>query len=196
MGVPRKTVRDGRQFTANQLVAMNITTMRKRRGWTQEDFAERLEPVLGDRWSIAVVSAAERSVTGKRVREFTADELVALARTFEVPIGSLFLMTADEPSIRLKVPDHREGLSSDEILKLAVGTRDEEIQRSARAWAGKAYELVLESLAMVESPDVARARRTVARAEELKAAEAAEETPSERGATAASPFVQTEEDTK
>jgi hypothetical protein len=121
---------------------------------------------------------------------------VALARTFEVPIGSLFLMTADEPSIRLKVPDHREGLSSDEILKLAVGTRDEEIQRSARAWAGKAYELVLESLAMVESPDVARARRTVARAEELKAAEAAEETPSERGATAASPFVQTEEDTK
>ncbi len=175
---------------------MNMTAMRKRRGWTQEEFAERLETVLGDRWSIAVVSAAERSVTGKRVREFTADELVALARTFEVPIGSLFLMTADEPSIRLKVPDHREGLSSDEILKLAVGTRDEEIRRQARELAGKAYQATLEYLAMVESPDVARARRTVARAEELKNAEAAEEARSKRGATAKSPFTQNEGSTK
>lgn len=175
---------------------MNITAMRKHRGWTQEEFAERLEIVLGDRWSIAVVSAAERSVTGKRVREFTADELVALARTFEVPIGSLFLMTADEPAIRLKVPDHKEGLSGDEILKLAVGTRDEEIQRNARVWAGKAYQAALELLGMVESPDVAQARRTVARAEELNRAEAEEEVQSKRGATAASPFVQTEEASK
>jgi transcriptional regulator with XRE-family HTH domain len=109
-----ETIQSEATATANQVVAANITAMRKRRGWTQEQFAERLETVLGDRWSIAVVSAAERSVTGKRVREFTADELVALARTFEVPIGSLF----QPRDAVLRVPDQEAGLSPEEWLAL------------------------------------------------------------------------------
>ena len=113
--------------TANQVVAANIRRCRKRRGWTQDEFAERLEKVLGERWSIAVVSAAERSVTGKRVREFTADELVALARTFEVPISSLF-----EPcDAVLRVPDQDGGLSPQEWSALLGPHRPNPIARPA-----------------------------------------------------------------
>lgn len=42
---------------------------------------------LGQRWSRATFSAAERSVDGQRVRQFDADEIVALARAFDLPIS-------------------------------------------------------------------------------------------------------------
>src|SRR5215207_10252431 len=64
-------------LTPNQLVAYNLHRARIMRGWTQEEAAEQLEPFLGKRWSKASFSAAERSVTGDRAREFTVDELVA-----------------------------------------------------------------------------------------------------------------------
>jgi hypothetical protein len=45
-----------------------------------------LEPHVGARWSKASFSAAERSITGERVRQFSADDLFALARAFELPV--------------------------------------------------------------------------------------------------------------
>lgn len=53
--------------------------------------AERLEPFLGERWSKATFSAAERSITGDRIREFTADDIHAFAMAFVVPL-TYFLM--------------------------------------------------------------------------------------------------------
>ena len=50
-----------------------------------------LEPYLGVRWSKGTFSAAERSVDGGRVRQFTADEIVAFARTFELPVSWFFM---------------------------------------------------------------------------------------------------------
>jgi hypothetical protein len=40
---------------------------------------------------VAQVSAAERSVDGARIRQFTADDIVAFAQAFELPIGYFFL---------------------------------------------------------------------------------------------------------
>jgi hypothetical protein len=60
------------------------------RGWTQEQAAERLTPYLGERWSKATYSAAERSVDGVRIRQFTADDLHAFSRAFDLPM-TLFL---------------------------------------------------------------------------------------------------------
>src|SRR4051812_6993557 len=74
-----------KQLTPNEVVAYNLHRARNMRGWTQEQAAERLEPFLGKRWSKASFSAAERSVTSDRAREFTVDELVAFARCFDLP---------------------------------------------------------------------------------------------------------------
>jgi transcriptional regulator with XRE-family HTH domain len=83
-------------MTANQLVAYNLRRARLLRGWTQEEAARELEPYVGKRWSKAVWSAAETSISGSRTREFTADELLAVAATFDVPVGWFFLPPVEE----------------------------------------------------------------------------------------------------
>jgi transcriptional regulator with XRE-family HTH domain len=78
-------------MTANQLVAYNLRRIRERDNLTQERAAEMLEPLLGRRWSKAVFSAAETSVTSDRTREFTADEILAFSAAFGVPVGWFFM---------------------------------------------------------------------------------------------------------
>jgi len=78
-------------FTANQVVAFNLIQAREWRDWTQEEAATALEPYLGVRWSKATFSQAERSVAGRFVRNFTADEIVAFARAFELPVTWFFM---------------------------------------------------------------------------------------------------------
>ena len=78
-------------LTPNQLVGYNLWCARQERGWTQAQAAEALEPHLGVRWTVAQVSSAERSMDGTRIRQFTADDLVAFAQAFEVPITYFFL---------------------------------------------------------------------------------------------------------
>jgi transcriptional regulator with XRE-family HTH domain len=57
---------------------------------TQEQLGKRLEAVTGRRWSKATVSALERSADGVKVREFDADDLVAIAHVLDVPLLFLF----------------------------------------------------------------------------------------------------------
>jgi hypothetical protein len=78
-------------LTPNQVVAFNLARAREWRGWTQEQAADALAPYLGTRWSKANFSAAERSVAGKHIRNFDADEVVAFARAFALPVGWFFL---------------------------------------------------------------------------------------------------------
>ncbi len=88
------------KLTPNQVVAYNLMAARALRGWTQEQAAEKLEPYLGTRWSKATFSAAERSVSGERIREFTADELFAFTRGFDLPLWWFFLPpTADATGV-------------------------------------------------------------------------------------------------
>jgi transcriptional regulator with XRE-family HTH domain len=80
-------------LTANQLVGYNLARIRKTLGLSQEEAAARLEPYLpgAKRWSKNVYSAAERSYDGKRVRHFTADDLVAMSLAFGVPVAYFLL---------------------------------------------------------------------------------------------------------
>ena len=78
-------------LTPNQVIAYNLAQARLWKGWTQEQACEALEPYLGKRWSKANYSAAERSVDGSRIRQFDADEIVAFARAFDMPITWFFL---------------------------------------------------------------------------------------------------------
>lgn len=73
-------------LTPNMAVAWNLSRARALRGWTQEQAAEKLAPHVGQRWSKATYSAAERSVAGDRVRQFSADDIFAFSRCFDVPV--------------------------------------------------------------------------------------------------------------
>jgi hypothetical protein len=69
---------------------------------TQAEAAAELEKFLGVRWSEAVFSAAERSVAGKRIREFDADTIQAFARTFDLPVAWFFLPPDAETVVGLE----------------------------------------------------------------------------------------------
>ncbi len=114
-------------LTPNQVVAYNLARAREWRGWTQDQAADALAPYLGRRWSTASFSQAERSVDGKVNRNFDADELVAFARTFELPLGWFFMPPPpwnDQPPapVKLDTPDAgRIGIALATLIDLVFG---------------------------------------------------------------------------
>lgn len=111
---------DDSRMTASQLVAHNLTRARQLRGLTQAEVAERLARFTGARWSQATVAQAEGSVRGPRVRQFTATELVALARTFDLPV-LYFFMPPDSGEGGLVTDDVPPGLAWEYLLALLLG---------------------------------------------------------------------------
>lgn len=87
-----------RLVTMNQLVAYNLSYWRRRLRMTQEELGTLLEVRTGRPWSKATVSSAERSWDGKRIRQFDADEILALSTVLGVPIAGLFLPPTDDGS--------------------------------------------------------------------------------------------------
>ncbi len=105
-------------LTPNQVVAYNLPRARRVRGWTQEQAAEALAPYLGTRWSVANFSAIERSVDGGRIRQFTADDLVALSRGFDLPIGFFLTPPASgAEGVRITTPDTK-GRGADPVVMM------------------------------------------------------------------------------
>lgn len=78
-------------WTLNQVIAYNLKKAREAKGWTQKEAAKKLVPYLGKTWTDAAWSAAEASVKGERIRKFDADEILAIARTFRLPLHFFFL---------------------------------------------------------------------------------------------------------
>src|SRR5581483_4708910 len=110
-------------WTASQVVAYNLTRARELRGITQTEVAERLTKFTDARWSQATVAQAEGSVGGQRIRQFTANELVALARTFDLPVLFFFLPPDDGPG-GFATPDSRAaGWPWEYLLLLVWGHR-------------------------------------------------------------------------
>lgn len=75
----------------NEIVAYNFKAARELRNWTQEETAQALEPLLGQRLPQASISAIERAYRGDRRREFDAHEIFAFALAFDLPIVWFFL---------------------------------------------------------------------------------------------------------
>ncbi len=75
----------------NEIVAYNFRQARELRAWTQEETAQALEPLLGQRLPQASISAIERAYEGERRREFDAQEILAFALAFDLPLVWFFL---------------------------------------------------------------------------------------------------------
>lgn len=112
-------------WTPNQIVAHNISRARVMRGWTQEEAAEACEPYLGTKLSNASWSALERSVDGNRIRQIDADELIAFARGFDLPIGWFLTPPSALDGRVVATPDTGpDGLDPAELFDVVIGTDD------------------------------------------------------------------------
>lgn len=113
-----------RTMTPNQIVAYNVAKARALRGWTQEEAAEELAPYLGGKMSIASFSALERSAWKvDRIKVFSADELLALSRGFDLPIGYFFTPPPPAFDAGLYAPDAgSKGLDPIAMLDAVLGT--------------------------------------------------------------------------
>lgn len=121
--MPRRRKSARPAWTPNQIVAHNLAKARLLRGWTQDQAAEECAPYLGTRLSPASWSALERSVDGGRIREITADELVAFARAFDVPVGFLLTPPSVWDNHVVATPDAGpEGLEPVELFDVVIGT--------------------------------------------------------------------------
>ena len=114
---------DSNAWTPNQVVAYRVALARKLRGWTQEQAAAELAPYLGARLSPASFSAIERSYAGGRTRQFDADEIVAFARGFRLPIGWFFTPPPVFEEVSVLTPDSRpHGLPPMLLIDGILGT--------------------------------------------------------------------------
>jgi transcriptional regulator with XRE-family HTH domain len=93
----------GATMTANQVVAYNMAKARALRGWTQERVGEELAPYLGVKLSLKSISAMERSARqSERIRVFSADDLLALSRGFDLPLGFFLVPPPPAQGIRFR----------------------------------------------------------------------------------------------
>ena len=107
-------------LTMNAVVAYNARAARRMRGWTQEVLAQRLEAVTGAPFSLATVSALERTWSGDRRRQFDAQLIAQLAVALDVPIAWFFLPPPDENR-----PIEQLGRTTPQLHVLLLGREDQ-----------------------------------------------------------------------
>ena len=123
IGVARKKSNPD-AWTPNQIVGYRVALARQMRGWTQEQASAELEPFLGQKLSPASFSAIERSFAGGRIRQFNADEILALARGFQLPIGWFFTPPPVMDGIGIETPDAPEGFEPLLLIDAMLGNDD------------------------------------------------------------------------
>jgi transcriptional regulator with XRE-family HTH domain len=113
-----------RTMTPNQIVAYNVARARALRGWTQAEAGEHLAKYLGSKLSEASFSALERSAWSvNRIKVFSADELLALSRGFDLPIGYFLTPPPPESDAAVHAPDAgMRGLDPIVLLDAILGT--------------------------------------------------------------------------
>jgi len=148
-------------FTVNQLVAINLVVARSRLGWKQAQAIDALEPFLGTRWSKASYSAAERSsVNPQRIRKFTADEIVAFAAAFDVPVQFFFQPPRPEGAAEVVVTASATAKSTAltlvDYLRIMLGS-----EQSARSLEGSLADILAALPASADDAVVADLRRAL-----------------------------------
>lgn len=109
------------KWSFNQVIANNLRIVRESKGLTQEAACRATETVMpGGKWTPTVWSAAERSIVGRRIRKFDADEIAALSMGLGVSVAALFLPPDGESEISQIIAEGAEnGLDAAHMLALA-----------------------------------------------------------------------------
>src|SRR5215216_5004192 len=93
-------------MTPRQIVAANLRELRQERKFSQEKAGQKAAQSLGVTWlePKTAFSALERSANpdNKRARALTVDELVGLARAFDVSPLRLLLPPDDVTEVRIQ----------------------------------------------------------------------------------------------
>jgi transcriptional regulator with XRE-family HTH domain len=154
--------------TPNQVVAFNLRRARELHGWTQDEAAGRLEPYLSQRWSKASFSIAERSFDHPdRIRQFTADDLLAFAAAFGLPVSFFLIPPRDVEVIAAR--GAQKGLSAEQMIELAIAPQDDRVQELIEDRLRGVYRLAYSR----SEPDTRAHERTRSRHAEQRAAERA-----------------------
>lgn len=103
----------------NEIVAYNFKRVREMYGWTQDEVADRLERFLGVRLPQASISGIERGYQGRH-REFDAQELLAFACCFDVPLIWFFIPPPGDRRPLRNTSDH-----VNELYALLLGREDQ-----------------------------------------------------------------------
>ena len=106
----------------NEVIAYNFKRARELRGLTQPEAAAALEPFLGHVLPQASISAIERAYGGEKRREFDAQEILAFACAFDLPL-LWFLLPPPDDTRRL----HNTSDRVNELYTLALG-RDDQLE--------------------------------------------------------------------
>ena len=109
------------ELDLNRVVAANFRAAREFRGWTQDEAASRLTDAMGYDVPQASISIIERSVSGNRPRNITADELAGFAKAFDLPV--LWFLRPTEPGKRLVVGSSGEPMAA--LPTLVYGTESQ-----------------------------------------------------------------------
>lgn len=104
----------------NEVIAYNFRRARELRGLTQPEAAAALEPFLGQRLPQASISAIERTFGGDKHREFDAQELLAFACAFDLPLLWFFLPPPNDARRLQNTSDH-----VNELYRLVLGREDQ-----------------------------------------------------------------------
>jgi transcriptional regulator with XRE-family HTH domain len=104
----------------NEVIAYNFRRARELRGLTQPEAAVALEPFLGQRLPQASISAIERTYGGDKRREFDAQELLAFACAFDLPLLWFFLPPPGDTRRLQATSEH-----VNELYRLVLGREDQ-----------------------------------------------------------------------
>lgn len=110
-------------MSPDDVVSYNLKRARDLRGWKQPEAAERVSRYLGKTWSVQVYGDAERAYRIKRVKNFSATEVIAFCRAFELPLVWFYL--PPDPRTRIVPRDGGEEMAGDELLSLLFPRLDD-----------------------------------------------------------------------
>jgi transcriptional regulator with XRE-family HTH domain len=141
---------------ASDFVGLRIKEIRQSHGWTAKDLADRCAEVGAPEITAAVIANIEtgrRDADGRRRREVTIDETLALAYALEVPPVFLFVpLNGDErlhvtAKIEMDAPSAAAWVNGDDTalryLFNKVGPRTDEEKDSWAKWRRTATPLAL-----------------------------------------------------
>jgi hypothetical protein len=120
-----------------QIVAWNLEKIRRARGLSQDETARKLAPYLGFRMTRAALSQAERCLYGGRIRRFDADEIVAFARAFDVPVSTFFMVPESHFMRKRVVVNGKPGNPRAKVISEPLTGREMTV-RSGRATVPRA----------------------------------------------------------